>query len=73
MARCDQEGHIPVKSIGLIGFRVATPNRRGDGADRGTVSAVQRPRPDLEAVWADRRIDAFDGLCPQAAPSSAPE
>jgi len=27
-------------------------------------------RPDLEGFWAARRIDAFDGLCPRAVPSS---
>jgi hypothetical protein len=28
--------------------------------------------PDLEGFWPGRRLDAFDGLCPGAAPSRAP-
>jgi hypothetical protein len=27
--------------------------------------------PDLEEFWPGRRLDAFDGLCPSAASSSA--
>jgi hypothetical protein len=33
---------------------------------------MRQLRPDLEGFWPGRRLDAFDGLCPEAAPSSAP-
>ncbi len=36
-----------------------------------SVSAL--PREDLEGFWPGRRLDAFDGLCPGAAPSRAPD
>ena len=33
---------------------------------------MDRLLPDLEGFWPGRRLDAFDALCPLAAPSSAP-
>jgi hypothetical protein len=33
---------------------------------------MRQLRSGLEGFWPGRRLDAFDGLCPEAAPSSAP-
>jgi hypothetical protein len=65
MARCDQDGDISVKFIGLVGFACRRWMDAGIGRE---AAGVRQSRVDLEGFWPGRRLDAFDGLCPEAAP-----